>query len=43
MDEHRQESPLRKAEDAIVLDNSNMSIEKQNSWLMSRYAEKCKN
>lgn len=43
MDEHRQESPLRKAEDAIVLDNSNMSIEEQNSWLMSRYAEKCKN
>lgn len=43
MDEHRQESPLRKAEDAIVLDNSNMSIEEQNRWLMSRYAEKCKN
>lgn len=43
MDEHRQESPLRKAEDAIVLDNSNMSIEEQNIWLMSRYAEKCKN
>ncbi|NCC98743.1 MAG: (d)CMP kinase [Bacteroidia bacterium] len=43
MDEHRQESPLRKADDAIVLDNSNMSIEEQNSWLMARYAEKCKN
>ena len=43
MDKHRQESPLKKAEDAIVLDNSNMSIEEQNRWLMSRYAEKCKN
>lgn len=43
IDEHRKESPLRKAEDAIVLDNSNMSIEEQNTWLMARYAEKYKN
>ena len=32
-------SPLRKAEDAIVLDNSHMSVEEQMSWFMERYEE----
>ncbi len=32
-DTHRSESPLRKADDAVVLDNSNMTIEEQNEWL----------
>ena len=32
-------SPLRKAEDAIVLDNSHMSVEEQMEWFMERYAE----
>ena len=31
-DENRKESPLRKAEDAVVLDNSNMTIEQQMEW-----------
>ena len=32
-------SPLRKAEDAIVLDNSHMSVEEQMAWFMERYEE----
>lgn len=34
IDTHREISPLRQAEDAIVLDNSNMTIEEQKSWLL---------
>lgn len=34
-DENRKESPLRKAKDSIVLDNSNMSIEQQMEWFRS--------
>lgn len=37
IDTHREVSPLRKAEDAIELDNSNMTIEEQNEWLLSHY------
>ena len=32
-------SPLRKADDAIVLDNSHMSVEEQMTWFMERYEE----
>ena len=39
IDENREESPLRKAEDAILLDNSNMSIEEQDKWLIDRFNE----
>lgn len=34
IDQTRKESPLRKADDAIVLDNSNMTIEEQDAWLI---------
>ncbi len=34
IDSHREVSPLRKAEDAIELDNSDMTIEEQNQWLL---------
>ena len=37
IDSHRAVSPLRKADDAIVLDNSDMSIEEQDKWLMEQY------
>lgn len=37
MDQERAESPLRMAEDAILLDNSDMTIEQQNRWLMEQY------
>lgn len=40
IDSHREVSPLRKADDAIVLDNSNMTREEQSAWLMQRYKEK---
>lgn len=33
LDETRAESPLRRAADAVNLDNSEMSIEQQNAWL----------
>lgn len=37
IDETRAESPLRKADDAVVLDNSCMSIPEQADWLMDWY------
>ncbi len=40
IDSHRETSPLRKADDALELDNSNMTIEEQKAWLMARYQEK---
>lgn len=39
IDTTRAESPLRKADDAIELDNSAMSIDEQNRWLIDRYNE----
>ena len=38
-DETRQESPLRKADDAIVLDNSYMTRSEQLDWVLSRVAK----
>ena len=43
IDSHRSISPLRKAEDAIELDNSNISIEEQKQWLINQYKRVCKN
>lgn len=37
IDETRKESPLRRADDAIALDNSAMSLQQQNEWLLSRF------
>ena len=42
IDSHREVSPLRKADDAIELDNSNMSIAEQKQWLMNRFNEAVK-
>lgn len=39
MDLTRPISPLRQAEDAIVLDNGLMTIEEQNAWLLNKYQE----
>ena len=36
IDSHREVSPLRQAEDAILLDNSNLTIPQQNEWLMQQ-------
>ena len=35
----REISPLRQAEDAVVLDNSHMSVEEQMAWFMERYEQ----
>ena len=37
IDTHREVSPLRKADDAIILDNSTMTIAQQKKWLMEQY------
>lgn len=37
IDTHREVSPLKKAEDAIILDNSQMTICEQNEWLMEQF------
>lgn len=37
IDTTRAESPLRKADDAYTLDNSHMSIEQQDQWLLDLY------
>lgn len=39
IDETREESPLRCADDAIRLDNSDMTREQQSRWLLARFAE----
>ena len=36
IDSHREVSPLRQADDALLLDNSHMTIDEQNEWLMQR-------
>ena len=42
IDSHREVTPLRQAEDALLLDNSHMTIEEQNHWLMSHFEQALK-
>ena len=37
IDSHRETSPLRKAEDALELDNSHLTIAEQKQWLYEQY------
>lgn len=37
IDQNRAVSPLRQAEDAILLDNSNLTIEQQKAWLAAEF------
>ena len=39
IDSHRATSPLRKADDALLLDNSHMTIDEQNRWLKEQVAK----
>ena len=39
IDMNRAVSPLRKADDALLLDNGNMTKEEQNEWLISKFNE----
>ncbi len=43
IDQNRTVSPLRQAEDALVLDNSHMTIEEQKQWLMTKFNERTGN
>ena len=40
IDSHREVSPLRQAPDALLLDNSHMTIAEQDAWLMERFMER---
>ncbi len=37
IDSHRAVSPLRQADDALLLDNSHMTIPEQKAWLLEQY------
>ena len=37
IDQNRAVSPLRKAEDALLLDNTDLSIEEQKKWLFEQF------
>ena len=39
IDSHRPVDPLRRADDALELDNSNMTIAEQKAWLLQKYRE----
>ncbi|NQU88644.1 MAG: (d)CMP kinase [Mariniphaga sp.] len=43
IDQNRKESPLRQAEDAIVLDNSNFTLDGQLEWALQKATETIKN
>ncbi len=40
IDSHREVSPLRQAPDALLLDNSEMTIPEQNKWLLQKAMER---
>ena len=42
IDSHREVSPLCQAEDALLLDNSHMTIDEQNVWLMEQFEKATK-
>lgn len=42
IDSHREVSPLRKADDAVELDNSLMTIAEQKQWLREKFEERAK-
>ena len=40
IDTHRETSPLRQADDALVFDNSHLTIAEQKVWLMEKFNER---
>ena len=42
IDSTREESPLRQADDAVVLDNSHLTMAEQDEWLYNLYLERAK-
>ncbi|MDP4268768.1 MAG: (d)CMP kinase [Bacteroidota bacterium] len=43
LDQNREESPLRQAEDALLLDNSHMTIAEQKQWLLAQFQRVAEN
>ena len=39
IDQNREVSPLKKADDALLLDNSNLTIAEQKKWLFDQYTQ----
>lgn len=42
IDQHRKVSPLRKADDALLLDNTELTIQQQKEWLFNQYNQRTK-
>ena len=42
IDQHRAVSPLRRADDALLLDNSHLTIAEQKAWLIEQYRRACR-
>ena len=42
IDQHREVSPLRKADDALLLDNSHLTIAQQKEWLLEQFKKATK-
>ena len=40
IDSHREVAPLRQAEDALLLDNTHMTIPEQKAWLKEKFEER---
>jgi cytidylate kinase len=40
IDSTRKDGPLRKADDAVVLDNSDITIEEQNQWMLDLFKQR---
>ena len=40
IDQHREVSPLRRADDALLLDNTHLSIEQQKQWLKEQFEKR---
>lgn len=41
IDQHRAVSPLRRADDALLVDNSHLTIAEQKAWLIEQYRRAC--
>lgn len=39
IDQHRDVSPLRQADDALLLDNTDLTIEQQKEWLFNQFSQ----
>ena len=40
IDSHREVAPLRQADDALLLDNTHMTIPEQKAWLKEKFEER---